>query len=114
MSRHKCCTFMLDSQRTSEGVLRIFGNQRWPRKALLNVLMKGSSKMKKFMFLFLVLCIGLAVSPTMAQDLSTTGSIRGKVIDSNGAAVPGATVTVEGGIGQRSTIANSDGVFEVQ
>src|SRR5206468_3906310 len=81
-------------------------------EALLNVLMKGSSKMKKFMFLFLILCIGLAVSPTMAQDLSTTGSIRGKVIDSNGAAVPGATVTIEGGIGQRSTIANSDGVFE--
>jgi len=76
--------------------------------------MKGSSKMKKFMVLFLVLFIGLAVSPTMAQDLSTTGSIGGKVIDSNGAAVPGATVTVEGAIGERSTVAHSDGVFEIQ
>jgi hypothetical protein len=69
--------------------------------------------MKKLKFLFLVLCLGLSTQ-AFAQDLSTTGSIGGKVIDANGAAVPGATVTAEGATGERSAVANHDGAFEIQ
>src|SRR5882724_8127584 len=75
---------------------------------------KGSSKMKKFKFLFMVLSLSLAVTQAAAQDLSTTGTIGGKVTDTNGAAVPGATVTIEGATGERSVVANSDGSFEIQ
>ena len=69
--------------------------------------------MKK-LILFLILCVGLSVSQAVAQDLSTTGSVGGKVVDANGAAVPGATVTVEGATGERSATANHEGVFEIQ
>ncbi|PWT80310.1 MAG: hypothetical protein C5B44_05480 [Acidobacteria bacterium] len=70
--------------------------------------------MKKTKFLFAVLSISLAFTQAFAQDLSTTGSIGGKVIDVNGAAVPGATVTVEGATGERSAVANNEGGFEIQ
>jgi hypothetical protein len=70
--------------------------------------------MRKFTSLFLILFIGLTVSKTVAQDLSTTGSIGGTVIDTNGAAVPGATVTVEGATGQRTATVNNEGAFEIQ
>ncbi len=69
--------------------------------------------MKK-LILFLILCLGLSVSQAIAQDLSTTGSIGGKVVDANGAAVPGATVTVEGATGERTAAANHEGAFEIQ
>ena len=75
---------------------------------------KGSSKMKKSKFFLVVLTLTLSFLQVMAQDLSTTGSIGGKVADINGAAVPGATVSVEGATGERSAIVSSDGAFEIQ
>lgn len=70
--------------------------------------------MKVFSLLVAVLCISLASSLALAQDLSTTGSIGGKVADVNGAALAGATVTVTGPTGERSATTNNEGAFEVQ
>ena len=69
--------------------------------------------MKKSKFFFVVLTLSLAITQAIAQDLSTTGTIGGKVADINGAAVPGATVTVEGATGERSVVTNSEGAFEI-
>ena len=41
-----------------------------------------------------ILCLGLLAGQTFAQS-STTGSIEGRVVDSNGAAVPGVGVSVK-------------------
>ena len=70
--------------------------------------------MKGFLLVVAVLCISLASSVALAQDLSTTGSVGGKVADLNGAALAGATVTVTGPTGERSATTNNEGVFEVQ
>ena len=68
--------------------------------------------MKRFLIVFAILCI--ASPMVLAQDLSTTGSIGGKVTDVNGAALPGATITVTGATGERTATTNDDGAFEVQ
>src|SRR5712691_12748733 len=70
--------------------------------------------MKVFSLLVAMLCISFASSVALAQDLSTTGSIGGKVADVNGAALAGATVTVTGPTGERSATTNDEGTFEVQ
>jgi hypothetical protein len=67
--------------------------------------------MKKFI-VFLILLAGIATSAG-AQDLSTTGSIGGKVIDANGAAVAGATISATGATGERTTVSNHEGAFEI-
>src|SRR4028119_1167793 len=43
----------------------------------------------------LLLCVSLALTATLAlsQSQATSGNIEGRVLDSNGAAVPGVTVT---------------------
>ena len=59
---------------------------------------------------FLVVIGLLAATPVLAQ---TTGSIRGKVVDAEGAAVPGATVRVTGDLirGDRAMISGEYGAF---
>src|SRR6266480_8087506 len=69
--------------------------------------------MKNVLKLFMVLCIALAGTAVFAQDSLTTGSISGDVVDSNGGAVPGASVKVTGALGERTTITNDQGHFEV-
>ena len=51
------------------------------------------SNMRIFATALLALCLSLFASSVMAQT-STTGNIEGTVVDANGAAVPGVTVTV--------------------
>jgi hypothetical protein len=70
--------------------------------------------MKIALRLVLVLCLALAASAVMAQDVLTKGSIGGQVVDASGAAVPGATVKVTGVSVERSTTTNDQGYFNVE
>src|SRR6266403_1061631 len=67
--------------------------------------------MSKLIKLILVLSIGLCFTPVHAQDVTTRGSIGGTVLDANGAAVPGARITVTGPIGERTETSDDSGVF---
>src|SRR5262249_37603216 len=71
--------------------------------------------MKHKLICLLVLLSGLAlVAPSsMAQDLTTKGEISGSVVDSTGAIVPGATVTVAGPTGDRVVVTDSRGSYNV-
>ena len=64
----------------------------------------------KFMFL---VCFTLAVTAGVFAQEVTTGSIGGTVSDSSGAAIPGAKITVTGPTGDRTTVTNEQGVFDV-
>ncbi len=67
---------------------------------------------KVFMFL-LALSLGLYASGAFAQG-ATTGNITGTVTDQAGAAVPGATVTISGPLGEKTAVTDSNGVFRVE
>src|ERR1043166_2824158 len=64
-------------------------------------------------FIFLILTLSLLSFTAAAQDLLTKGSIKGTITDPNGAVVSGATVTVTGATGARTTTTNGEGFFEV-
>jgi len=68
---------------------------------------------KIFLFLLVSCLLGLFTVAAMAQDIQTRGSIRGNVTDPNGAAVAGATVTVSGAAGDRTTTTSDTGAYEV-
>src|SRR5689334_13322438 len=53
----------------------------------------------------------VAVMPVLAQE--TTGSLRGRVVDAQGLAVPGVTVTATGPQGAKTAVTDSDGRFSV-
>ncbi len=60
------------------------------------------------------LCFALFTMSAMAQT-TTTGSIEGTVVDVNGAAVPGVTVTATRAGGRSlSATTNDDGVYRLQ
>ena len=61
--------------------------------------------------LFIVLAFALFASPLAAQE--TTGTIQGRVVDAQGLAVPGATVTVTGPQGSKNTVTDADGRFTI-
>ncbi len=63
----------------------------------------------------LVLCSVLTAGSVLAQTI-TTGSIEGSVIDPNGAAVPGATVTASGPqtLAPQSSVTNEQGHYKIQ
>ncbi len=71
--------------------------------------------MKHKLICLLVLLAGLALvaAPATAQDLMTKGTIVGTVVDSSGAIVPGATVTITGPSANRVVITNSKGDYDV-
>jgi outer membrane receptor protein involved in Fe transport len=64
---------------------------------------------RKFFCVLVVIGL-LTAAPVLAQ---TTGGIRGKVVDAEGAAVPGATVRVTGDLirGDRAMISGENGAF---
>jgi carboxypeptidase family protein len=68
--------------------------------------------MKNVLRLFMILCIALAGTAVFAQDSLTTGSISGDVVDTNGGVVPGATVKLTGGLGDRTATTNDQGHYE--
>jgi len=53
----------------------------------------------------------LSAIPALAQE--TTGSIRGRVVDAQGLAVPGVTVTATGVQGVKTTVTDADGRFSL-
>ena len=70
--------------------------------------------MKHKLFCLLILLPALAlVGPAVAQDISTKGGISGTIVDTTGAVVPGATITITGPIGERVVITDSQGNYDV-
>ena len=70
--------------------------------------------MKHKLFSLLILLTALAlVGPAVAQDLSTKGGISGTIVDTTGAVVPGATITITGPIGERVVITDASGNYDV-
>ena len=67
--------------------------------------------MKKFFSLLLALFMVLAATAVFAQETSTTGSISGSVLDTNGSVVPGAAVKITGPLGERTSTTNDQGLF---
>src|SRR3954452_4576425 len=47
----------------------------------------------------------------LAQE--TTGSVRGRIVDAQGLAVPGVTVTATGPQGVKTTVSDTDGRFSI-
>jgi outer membrane receptor protein involved in Fe transport len=70
--------------------------------------------MKNILKFILMLSLGLSAVSVIAQT-STTGSLEGSVIDPNGAAVKGATVTVTGAnlISPKSATTGDDGHYQI-
>jgi hypothetical protein len=60
--------------------------------------------------LFAAICILLTAVSVRAQE-TTTGSIAGHIVDTQGLTVPGATVTVTTPQGTRTFTSDSDGAF---
>ncbi len=69
--------------------------------------------MRNFFMFILVLCLSLVSVPAFAQDIQTRGSISGQVVDTNKAAVAGATVKVTGAEGERTVTTNDQGMYTV-
>ena len=61
----------------------------------------------------LILVAALLVASATAVFAQTTGTINGRVVDSQGLAVPGATVTVTGAQGAKTTTTDADGRYQV-
>ena len=70
--------------------------------------------MKHIFSLALSLFVLLSATAVFAQETSTTGSISGSVLDTNGSVVPGAAVKITGPLGERTSTTNDQGNFEVQ
>ena len=60
--------------------------------------------------LLLVILLASGIS-ALAQE--TTGTIKGRIVDAQGLAVPGATVTVSGSQGSKTTVTDSEGRFSI-
>jgi carboxypeptidase family protein/TonB-dependent receptor-like protein len=70
--------------------------------------------MKHKLIWLLVLLPGLALSgPSATADDTSKGTISGSIVDSTGAVVPGATVTISGPIGDRVAVTDSKGNYTV-
>ncbi|HEV7397676.1 MAG TPA: TonB-dependent receptor [Pyrinomonadaceae bacterium] len=70
--------------------------------------------MKNLFRFILVLSFAFATSAVFAQDIQTKGSIGGIVRDANGAALPGAKVTVTGAQATRDAVTGDDGSFTIE
>ena len=64
--------------------------------------------MKKIFTLGLVILLMASVG-AFAQ--TATGNVYGKVVDQSGAVLPGASVTISGEAGSRTTVTGADGTF---
>ena len=69
--------------------------------------------MRKIFMFVLAMSVALFAYSAFAQ-VATTGNITGTVTDQNGAAVPGATVTVSGPLGEKTATTDGNGIFHVE
>jgi outer membrane receptor protein involved in Fe transport len=60
-----------------------------------------------------VVIAALLAVTSVASAQETTGTLAGRITDAQGLAVPGATVTVTGAQGSRSTVSDGDGRFSM-
>jgi len=65
------------------------------------------ARVSALLLAFVLACTGLATAQ------GTTGTISGRIVDAQGLAVPGATVTVTGPQGTRTAVTDSEGRFNV-
>jgi len=66
--------------------------------------------MRRFTQILLILFVALGLSgPALAQ--TQTGTVEGKVLDPQGAVLPGATVTLTGPRGSQETTTDQEGIF---
>ena len=69
--------------------------------------------MKRIIYAMIVLCsLGLAAAPALAQQ--TTGNITGRILDDQGSAVPGVSVTAlnsQTGF-SRTTVTDAEGSID--
>lgn len=64
--------------------------------------------------LLIAICLTLTAASVLAQDVQTKGTIGGTITDAAGAAIPGATITVNGQTGTRTTTTNESGIFTIE
>src|SRR6476469_5389255 len=72
---------------------------------------QGVHSMRFFKSTALLAIFLLTALTASAQE--TTGTIRGKILDSQGLAVPGATVTATGPQGAKNTVTDAEGRFSI-
>lgn len=65
--------------------------------------------MRKSALPLLAILLALACLPALAQSIS--GTIEGRVVDEQGGALPGATVTLSGKMGNRTTSTDAEGGY---
>jgi hypothetical protein len=68
--------------------------------------------MKKLLVLAALLIAALAAGPVLAQSL--VGSVEGTVVDEQGGALPGVTVTLTGKMGAKTAVTGVDGTYRFQ
>lgn len=61
----------------------------------------------------LLVAVALAISSRAVAQETTTGTVGGRIMDSQGLAVPGATVTATGPQGSRTAVTDAEGRFNV-
>jgi hypothetical protein len=67
--------------------------------------------MRKYLAWFAVLLLTLAAAPLLAQETTVRGAMSGVVLDSSGAVIPDAKITLTGPTGQRTAQTDSAGRF---
>jgi outer membrane receptor protein involved in Fe transport len=58
------------------------------------------------------ICLALLLALVSVASAQTTGTLTGKVVDAQGLAIPGATITVTGPQGARTFVSDADGRFQ--
>jgi trimeric autotransporter adhesin len=68
-------------------------------------------KMKCFTRLFVVFLLALGLSAATGQAQTLIGTVQGKVLDQQGAVLPGVNVTLTGDRGSQTTVTDGHGEF---
>src|SRR5690242_19780369 len=86
-------------------------NQRGRLLGRLSNKSKEWSKEMRMRSLLTLLALAMSLTSLAAQG--TTGQLAGRIVDAQGLPVPGATVTVTGPQGAKTSVAGADGRFIV-
>jgi hypothetical protein len=69
--------------------------------------------MKRQLFMFLLLMVGFLVVSSAAFAQTVTSTVQGTVTDANGAAIPGATVHIQGETVERTVVTDAQGFYRL-